>query len=106
MRPLERAAAADHVRRSGVAAWSICATPTSPPPKSRSTPTRSWADRRFWCHPRSMSDLRGVGVMGSFDQTVTGEGSPGAPCVRIRGFSLWGSVGVKRKKRKAPTDPV
>ena len=27
--------------------------------------------------------------------------SPGAPQVTIRGFSLWGSVGVKRKKRKA-----
>jgi hypothetical protein len=46
-------------------------------------------------------DLRGIGVMGTFDQTVSGEGSPGAPFVRIRGFSLWGSVGVKRRKRKA-----
>ena len=44
--------------------------------------------------------VRGVGVMGSFDHSVSGDGSPGAPCVRIRGFSLWGSVGVKRKKRK------
>jgi hypothetical protein len=46
-------------------------------------------------------DLRGIGVMGTFDQTVSGEGTHGAPCVRIRGFSLWGSVGVKRKARKA-----
>jgi hypothetical protein len=52
--------------------------------------------------PEVNVDLRGIGVMGSFDQSVTGEGSPGAPCVRIRGFSLWGSVGVKRKKRKSP----
>ena len=37
---------------------------------------------------------------GQLDQSVDGEGSPGAPCVRIRGFSLWGSVGVKRKKRR------
>jgi len=44
--------------------------------------------------------LHGVGVMGVFDQSVTGEGSPGAPFVRIRGFSLWGSVAVKRKKRR------
>jgi hypothetical protein len=51
--------------------------------------------------PEVNVDLRGVGVMGTFDQTVSGEGSPGAPFVRIRGFSLWGSVGVKRKKRKA-----
>jgi hypothetical protein len=50
--------------------------------------------------PEVNGDLRGVGVMGSFDQSVSGEGSPGAPCVRIRGFSLWGSVGVKRRKRK------
>jgi hypothetical protein len=51
--------------------------------------------------PEVNVDLRGVGVMGSFDQSVSGDGSPGAPCVRIRGFSLWGSVGVKRKQRKS-----
>ena len=51
--------------------------------------------------PEVNVDLHGVGVMGTFDQTITGLGSPGAPRVRIRGFSLWGSVGVKRKKRKA-----
>lgn len=50
--------------------------------------------------PEVNVDLHGVGVMGSFDHTVQGEGSPGAPCVRVRGFSLWGSVGVKRRKRK------
>ncbi|MBX7434136.1 DUF1707 domain-containing protein [Mycobacterium sp. Y57] len=51
--------------------------------------------------PEVNVDLHGVGVMGNFDHTVSGEGSPGAPCVRIRGFSLWGNVGVKRKKRKS-----
>jgi Domain of unknown function (DUF1707) len=51
--------------------------------------------------PEVNVDLRGVGVMGVFEQSVSGEGSPGAPCVRIRGFSLWGSVGVKRKQRKS-----
>ncbi|AEV73853.1 protein of unknown function (DUF1707) [Mycolicibacterium rhodesiae NBB3] len=51
--------------------------------------------------PEVNVDLRGVGVMGSFDHSVSGDGSPGAPCVRIRGFSLWGSVGVKRKQRKS-----
>jgi hypothetical protein len=55
--------------------------------------------------PEVNVDLRGVGVMGLFDHSVTGEGSPGAPCVKIRGFSLWGSVGVKRKKRKGPNAP-
>ncbi len=49
--------------------------------------------------PEINLDLHGVGVMGSFEQSVAGEGSPGAPCVRIRGFSLWGSVNVKRRKR-------
>jgi hypothetical protein len=50
--------------------------------------------------PEVNVDLHGKAVMGSFDQSVVGEGSPGAPCVRISGFSFWGSVGVKRKKRK------
>ncbi|WP_395310127.1 DUF1707 domain-containing protein [Mycobacterium sp. AMU20-3851] len=44
--------------------------------------------------------IRGHGVMGSFDH-VSEQGTPGAPCVTVRGFSLWGSVGVKRKKRKS-----
>jgi hypothetical protein len=52
--------------------------------------------------PEVNVDLRGVGVMGTFDQSVDGEGSPGAPCVKVRGFSLWGRVGVKRKKRQGP----
>lgn len=43
--------------------------------------------------------IRGHAVMGSFDH-VGEQGIPGAPCVTIRGFSLWGSVGIKRKKRK------
>lgn len=51
--------------------------------------------------PEVNVDLRGVAVMGSFDHSVDGDGAPGAPLVRIKGFSLWGSVGVKRKKRKA-----
>ena len=49
--------------------------------------------------PEVNVDLQGVAVMGSFDQSVEGDGSPGAPVVRVKGFSLWGSVGVKRKKR-------
>lgn len=51
--------------------------------------------------PEVNLDLHGKAMMGSFEHHVDGEGSPGAPCVKIRGFSLWGSVGVKRKKRKA-----
>jgi hypothetical protein len=51
--------------------------------------------------PEVNVDLRGTAVMGSFDHSVDGDGSPGAPCVQITGFALWGSVAVKRKKRKA-----
>ncbi|PQD97658.1 hypothetical protein CYL16_27030 [Mycobacterium sp. EPG1] len=50
--------------------------------------------------PEVNVDLRGIGVMGSFDDSVDGDGSPGAPVVRIRGLSVCGSVTVKRKKRK------
>jgi Domain of unknown function (DUF1707) len=50
--------------------------------------------------PEVNVDLRGVGVMGAFEHSVNGDGSPGAPCVRIRGFSLCGSVAVKRKPRQ------
>ena len=53
--------------------------------------------------PELNVDVRGVGVMGTFDH-VGAEGSPGAPHVTIRGFSLWGSVGVRRKKRRAHSD--
>lgn len=51
--------------------------------------------------PEVNVDVHGVGVMGAFDHGVDDVGSPGAPHVTIRGFSLWGSVGIKRKKRKA-----
>ena len=49
--------------------------------------------------PEINVDVRGVGVMGAFDR-IGDLGSPGAPKVTIRGFSLWGSVGIKRKKRR------
>ena len=49
--------------------------------------------------PEVNVDTHGHGVMGSFDH-VGEKGTPGAPRVTIRGFSLWGSVGIKRKKRK------
>lgn len=50
--------------------------------------------------PEANVDLYGAGVMGGFDQNVSGEGSPGAPRVRIRGFAFLGNVSVKRRKRK------
>ena len=51
--------------------------------------------------PEVNVEIKGHGVMGGFDHNVTGEGTPGAPTVRIRGFSLWGGVGIRRKNRKA-----
>ncbi|BBZ22009.1 DUF1707 SHOCT-like domain-containing protein [Mycolicibacter hiberniae] len=50
--------------------------------------------------PEVNVDIQGYGVMGGFDQRVEGTGSPGAPRVKVRGFSLWGGVGIRRKNRK------
>jgi hypothetical protein len=49
--------------------------------------------------PEVNVEVHGRGVMGNFDHDVLGQGTPGAPKVRIRGFSLWGGVGVRRKAR-------
>ena len=49
--------------------------------------------------PEINVDVRGVGVMGSFEH-IDEAGSPGAPHVTVKGFSLWGAVGIKRKKRR------
>lgn len=53
--------------------------------------------------PEVNVDIHGRGVMGGFDHNVDGQGAPGAPKVTVRGFSLWGGVGIKRKNRKAET---
>ena len=50
--------------------------------------------------PEVNVDVQGRGVMGGFDQTVAGAGAPGAPKVHIKGFSLLGGVGIKRRKRE------
>lgn len=55
--------------------------------------------------PEVNVDIHGHGVMGGFDRDVTGDGTPGAPTVKVRGFSVWGGVGVKRKNRKAQSEP-
>jgi hypothetical protein len=52
--------------------------------------------------PEVNVEIDGHGVMGGFEHDVPGEGTPGAPTVRIRGFSLWGGVSIKRKPRKDP----
>ncbi|OBK23101.1 hypothetical protein A5634_06195 [Mycobacterium asiaticum] len=53
--------------------------------------------------PEVNVEIDGHGVMGNFDRTVVGEGSTGAPRVKIGGFSFWGGVGIKRKARKPRT---
>ncbi|MDT5091071.1 MAG: hypothetical protein QOH60_434 [Mycobacterium sp.] len=54
--------------------------------------------------PEVNVDVHGVGVMGMFGADTNGAGMPGAPHVVVRGFSLWGRVGVKRKHRKHSED--
>ena len=50
--------------------------------------------------PEVNVEIHGRGVMGNFDRSVLGQGTPGAPTVKIRGFSLWGGVGIVRKARR------
>ncbi len=50
--------------------------------------------------PEVNVEIHGHGVMGGFDHSVLGQGTPGAPKVNIYGFSLWGGVGIKRKARR------
>ncbi|MET7640078.1 DUF1707 domain-containing protein [Streptomyces sp. NPDC005438] len=45
-------------------------------------------------------DVRGIGIMGGFDQTTTKPADPGAPTVIVTGFAFWGGVGVRRAKAK------
>ena len=51
--------------------------------------------------PEVNVEIDGHGVMGGFDREAQGKGAPGAPRVKIKGFSLWGGVGIKRRKRTA-----
>jgi hypothetical protein len=51
--------------------------------------------------PEVNVEVHGIGVMGGFDQKVDGTGTKGAPTITIRGFSLWGGVGIKRRKRSS-----
>lgn len=51
--------------------------------------------------PEVNVEIDGRGVLGGFDSDVGDGGTPGAPRVKIKGFSLFGGVGVKRRKRKS-----
>ncbi|MFF5705454.1 DUF1707 domain-containing protein [Streptomyces sp. NPDC012794] len=50
-------------------------------------------------------EVRGIGVMGGFDQGTSQENlpEPGAPRVVVNGFALWGGVAVKVKPPKGQT---
>ncbi|MGW0751000.1 DUF1707 SHOCT-like domain-containing protein [Streptomyces sp. NPDC002587] len=51
-------------------------------------------------------DVRGIGVMGAFDQRVgSGPAQPGAPRVIVTGFAFWGGVEIKVKPPKTPKRP-
>lgn len=56
---------------------------------------------RILLPPEVNVEIDGRGVMGNFDRSVLGQGTPGAPTVRIHGFSLWGGVGIIRKARRS-----
>ena len=55
--------------------------------------------------PEVNVEIHGRGVMGGFDHDDLGTGTPGAPTVKIRGFSLWGGVGIKRRPRRSRPGP-
>ena len=40
--------------------------------------------------------------MGGFDRDVAPDGVAGAPHVVVKGFSLWGNVGIRRKAQSEP----
>ncbi|MFC5746517.1 DUF1707 SHOCT-like domain-containing protein [Actinomadura rugatobispora] len=44
--------------------------------------------------------VKGLAIMGGFDQRASGPGTPGSPKVIVSGLSFWGGVDVKRKARR------
>jgi hypothetical protein len=47
-------------------------------------------------------DVTGLGIMGGFDHEASGPGTPGAPRLKVIGFSVMGGVEVRRKALKPP----
>jgi hypothetical protein len=45
-------------------------------------------------------NVTGVGIMGAFEHSVVGAGSPGGPVIKVSGVALMGGVEVKRKPPK------
>ncbi len=56
--------------------------------------------------PEVNVDLRGHGVMGTFDHLDTDQGLPGAPRVTVRGFSLWGKVARQAQEAQDRLTPA
>ncbi|MFD5418765.1 DUF1707 domain-containing protein [Streptomyces sp. NPDC127069] len=52
-------------------------------------------------------DVRGIGIMGGFDQgrSLENRPEPGAPRVVVNGLAFWGGVAVKVKAPKPPKQP-
>ncbi|RKT04894.1 uncharacterized protein DUF1707 [Streptomyces sp. 3211.6] len=52
-------------------------------------------------------DVRGIGIMGGFDQgrSLESRPEPGAPRVIVNGLAFWGGVAVKVKAPKPPKQP-
>lgn len=46
-------------------------------------------------------DVRGIGIMGGFDDRASGAGAPGAPRIVITGLAFWGGVSVERKPTRS-----
>jgi Domain of unknown function (DUF1707) len=54
----------------------------------------------FLLPPEVNVHIKGIGVMGGFGRNVDSPGILGAPDITIKGFSLLGGIGVKRKQRR------
>ncbi|HEX6469658.1 MAG TPA: DUF1707 domain-containing protein [Streptosporangiaceae bacterium] len=48
--------------------------------------------------------VRGIGIMGGFDDRASGPGAPGAPRIVVTGLAFWGGVGVVRKPSRSERD--
>ncbi len=98
-RPLERAEEADHVHLVGQRVLDLRYADFT----STEVDIRAYSimgAQTILLPPEVNVEIHGHRVMGGFDRKVVGEGTRGAPTVRIRGFSLGGDVGIKRKPRK------
>jgi hypothetical protein len=50
--------------------------------------------------------VNGIGIMGGFDHSAAGSGSPGGPRIVINGFAFWGGVAIQRLPSDKPRPAV